>query len=95
MNPHVSYERVEQQRWDNHQAEVEKADWISSRTNELILAFPKTLGEFSNPFANLLQFSSGMRSEKAAEAYENLVWEICEFEATREWEERHFLGEWE
>lgn len=93
MNPHKTQDTLEQRRWDKHQADMDKDDWISKRADELSLQWPATLNELKNPFLPLSVFAQAVESQKVSDAYEGLIWEICLNHAESEWTERWMLGE--
>lgn len=93
MSAYQMQDRLEQQRWDKHQADMDRDDWISKRADELSNEWPKTLGEFKNPTLELSKYATAMCDQQAVDAYENLVWDVCSAQAAREWAERWMLGE--
>ncbi|MFZ4835931.1 host nuclease inhibitor GamL [Rouxiella sp. Mn2063] len=93
MNAYLTQDRLEQKRWDVHQAGMDKDEWIIKRADELTKEFPEKLSEFTNPFKQHTFFFDINPSQKVKEAYENLIWEICEAEATEQYSMKLLMGE--
>lgn len=93
MNPYRIQDALEERRQDKHQNQMAKDDWISKRTEELSAKWPETLEELKSPFICIPQCQQGISSPKAIGAYADLIWAVCEAQATSDWHEAWMLGE--
>lgn len=93
MNAYRMQDAIEDKRQAEHEAKLDRDDWISRRADQLTTQWPKTMNEFKSPFLMMPAFYSAMQSEMATEAYEALIWAICEAQAVSDWNEAWMLGE--
>lgn len=93
MNAYLTQERLEHKRWDAHQADMDKDDWISKRADELEEEFPIEIREFASPH-NKYSFYFGMSpNDRINDAYQKLVREICVVEAESQYSMKLLMGE--
>lgn len=89
MNAYRAYDRIEDGRWVQQQIADEKDKWIDDRAKEIIATMPKDLPGlflFSLPFE--LRPYDGLRSDKATEAYNDLISTVAYAQAEHDWEHR-------
>ncbi|UYU30319.1 host nuclease inhibitor GamL [Siccibacter colletis] len=85
MSAYLVQERIEAQRWSNHQATVERDAWIDARAQEIISLFPDEptrMGCFTLPREAL----SAMLGDESKEAYNDYVSAIAYIRAEKEWD---------
>lgn len=88
MNAYLMQERIEERKWDEHQAEIEKEDWINKRGNELLNDYPDC------PYyligSNLpADAKDKLLSPKGIEAYVEYISKLAWLRAEDEWEEKY------
>lgn len=90
MSAYAQHEIAEEQRWQQHDAQVSKDEWIRDRADELQAKWPEELTRLYNPF----QHTSlpGLRSEAAQDAYAEMVDKICLAQAEEDWQNKEWLG---
>jgi len=90
MGAYAQHEIAEAQRWQQHDAQVSKDEWIRDRADELQAKWPEELTRLYNPF----QHTSlpGLRSEAAQDAYAEMVDKICLAQAEEDWQNKEWLG---
>lgn len=91
MSAYTMHDRVEDQRWQQHDAQVQKDEWIRERADELQAKWPEELTRLYNPF--LHGGLPGLRMDEAQDAYAEMVDKICLAQATYDWENEQWLGE--
>ena len=90
MGAYAQHEIAEAQRWQQHDAQVSKDEWIRDRADELQAKWPEELTRLYNPF--LLTSLPGLRSEAAQDAYAEMVDKICLAQAVEDWQNKEWLG---
>ena len=89
MNAYLTYDRIEDRRWAEQQITDEKEKWIGDRAQQIIDMMPKEpsgLFQFSVPIHNTPY--SGLRSDKAGEAYNDFISAVAYAQAEYDWEHR-------
>lgn len=89
MNAYLTYDRIEDRRWVEQQLTDEKEKWIDDRAQQIINMMPKEpsgLFHFSVPIHNTP--FSGLRSDKAGEAYNDFISAVAYSQAEYDWEHR-------
>lgn len=89
MNAYLACDRIEDRRWVEQQLTDEKEKWIDDRAKEIIAAMPKdasSLFLFSVPIGSTPY--EGLRSDKAGEAYNDLISAVAYAQAEYDWEHR-------
>ena len=89
MNAYLTYDRIEDRRWVEQQLTDEKEKWINDRAQQIIDMMPKepsVLFHFSVPIHNTP--FSGLRSDKAGEAYNEFISAVAYAQAEYDWEHR-------
>ena len=81
---------VEEQRWQEHDNQVERSEWIRERADELQAKWPEELTRLYNPF--LHGSLPGLRLDDAQDAYAEMVDKICLAQAEHDWENKQWLG---
>jgi len=90
MSAYAQHEMAEAHRWQQHDAQVEKDEWIRDRADELQAKWPEELTRLYNPF--LHGSLPGLRSEAAQDAYAEMVDKICLAQAEEDWQNKEWLG---
>lgn len=90
MGAYAQHDIAEDQRWQQHDAQVGKDEWIRDRAEALKESWPEELTRLYNPF----QHTSlpGLRSEAAQDAYAEMVDKICLAQAEEDWQNKEWLG---
>lgn len=89
MAAYRAYDHIEDRRWVEQQLADEKGKWIDDRAQEIIEMMPKEpsgLFHFSVPIDSSPY--EGLRSDKAAEAYNDFVSAVAYAQAEHDWEHR-------
>lgn len=89
MAAYRAYDHIEDRRWVEQQLTDEKEKWIDDRAQEIIDMMPKDpsgLFHFSVPID--ASPYEGLRSDKAAEAYNDFVSAVAYAQAEHDWEHR-------
>ncbi|WP_436875847.1 host nuclease inhibitor GamL [Siccibacter turicensis] len=87
MSAYLVHERIEAQRWSNHQATVDRDAWIDARAQEIISLFPEEptrMGCFTLPRDALLS----LMGEKAEEAYNDFISACAYARAEKDWQQQ-------
>lgn len=93
MNAYLTQDSLEQQRWDKHQADMDKDDWITKEADRLAALYPDQLYQFANLHTLNPGLTSHVMNAKAVkEAYDNFVYELALQQATAQWSENYFIG---
>lgn len=90
MGAYAQHDMAEEHRWKQHDAQVEKDEWIRDRADELQAKWPEELTRLYNPF--LHGSLPGLRSEAAQDAYAEMVDKICLAQAEEDWQNKEWLG---
>lgn len=89
MNAYLTYDRIEDRRWVDQQLDDEKEKWIEDRAQQIIDMMPKEpsgLFHFTVPIDS--SSYQGLRSDKAAEAYNDFISAVAYAQAEYDWEHR-------
>lgn len=89
MNTYRAYDRIEDGRWVQQQMADEKDKWIDDRAKEVVATMPKDLsGLFLFSIPANSRPNMGLSSDKAGEAYTDLIKAIAYAQAEYEWDHR-------
>lgn len=91
MSAYAMHDHVEEQRWQQHDAKVQKDEWIRDHAEKLKAAWPEELTGLYNPF--LRGSLPGLQLDDAQDAYAEMVDKICLAQAEYDWENKQWLGE--
>lgn len=90
MTAYAMHERIEEQRWQQHDAQVTKDEWIRDRAETLKEQWPVDVEHLRRPFS---EFSMpGIDREFAQDAFAEMVETICLAQAERDWQDKGWLG---
>lgn len=90
MGAYAQHDIAEERRWEQHDAQVDKDEWIRDRADELQAKWPEELTRLCNPF--LHTSLPGLRSDAAQDAYAEMVDKICLAQAEIDWQDMSWLG---
>ncbi|MFW7910946.1 host nuclease inhibitor GamL [Klebsiella pneumoniae] len=89
MNAYRAYDVIEERKWAEQLLTEEKEKWIEDRAKEVFDSLPE------DPYAALRQSASsrafpyeGLRSDKAVEAYNDLISAVAYAQAEYDWDHR-------
>ncbi|MBS8942798.1 host nuclease inhibitor GamL [Escherichia coli] len=89
MNAYRAYDAIEERKWVEQLLTEEKQKWIDDRAQEVAASMPKgpvDLLLFSIPMGSVPY--EGLRSDKAVEAYNDLIWAAAYAQAEYDWDHR-------
>lgn len=91
MSAYAVHERIEEARWQQHDASVKKDEWIRDRAETLKELWPIGIEEIRHPSIN--HAMAGLNLEAAQDAYAEMVDKICLAQAELDWRDMEWLGE--
>lgn len=90
MSAYAVHERIEETRWQQHDASVKKDEWIRERAETLKEQWPVDVATLRRPFGFSMP---GIDADFAQDAFANMVDEICVKQAEIDWRDKEWLGE--
>ncbi|WP_210487299.1 host nuclease inhibitor GamL [Pantoea ananatis] len=90
MSAYAVHERIEEARWQQHDASVKKDEWIRERAETLKEQWPVDFATLRRAFGFSMP---GIDTDFAQDAFAKMVDEICVKQAEIDWRGKEWLGE--
>lgn len=90
MPAYAQHDIAEEHRWQQHDAQVGKDEWIRDRAETLKESWPEGVERIRHPLTSYPMAGIGL--EDAQDAYADMVDKICLAQAELDWQDKGWLG---